>query len=79
MSKLTYQQIVEKVGNGWALVANPEYKENAEYFSKAVLLFYSSNKKEVRSKIKQYKDKYEHLGFFYLGEIPEDVIYTVNL
>lgn len=79
MAKQSYTEIKEIVGNAWALVANPEYEDDSGHFTHAELLYFHKDKKQVRSKIKDFKLNYKHLGFFYLGLIPENVIYTVNL
>ncbi|MBN2664550.1 MAG: hypothetical protein JXR68_12950 [Bacteroidales bacterium] len=79
MEKLTYEEIQKKVGNGWALLANIENKDNSGHFSHALLLYFGKNKKNVINQIDKFKPKYKDFGFFYFGIVPEDQIYIMNL
>ena len=45
MTSLTYNQIKKKVGDAWALIANPEYSKKNGKLAKGILLLFDKDKK----------------------------------
>jgi hypothetical protein len=75
MAVLTYNQIKKKVGEAWALVANPEYSTKTGQLKCAELIYFDKDKENVYKEADKCKSK--HIGFFYFGTIPQEQIYIL--
>ncbi len=75
MALLTYNQIKNKVGDAWALIANPIYSKKTGKLIKGVLIFADKNKKKVHEQ--SLKCTYNHITVRYFGEIDYDQIFVL--
>jgi len=75
MALLTYNQIKKKVGNAWALVANPEYLSKNGKLSKGILVFFDEDKKKVHEK--SLNCNYKHITVRFFGEIDYNQIFVL--
>jgi len=70
---LTYRQIRNRVGDGWAIIQDPE--RNRGIFIKGKLLYHSLNKNEV---VEEFcKRKEENLYFMHCMKPDPNVIYLL--
>ena len=77
MATITYNQIKKKVGNAWALIANPMYSEKTGKLLRGELVFFDADKENVHKFT--LKDKHKHITVRYFGEIPKDQIFILNI
>ena len=70
---MTYLQIKKEVGNAWALLANPTYKNGI--LKSADLLFFDLDKTKVREHLT--KNKKGHFAIFYFGDINIEQAYLL--
>jgi len=75
MAILTYKQIKKKVGEAWALIANPVYSDKTGQLKCAELLFFDKDKEKVHNE--SMKCKNMHIGVFYFGEFPTNQIFIL--
>lgn len=75
MAVLTYSQIKKKVGDGWALIANPVYSQKTGKLLRGVLVFHDKDKKKVHEYSLQ--DKNKHITVRYFGEIDHSQIFVL--
>jgi hypothetical protein len=75
MALLTVSQMKKKVGDSWALIANPEYSKETGKLVRAELLFFDKDKEKVYNEAD--KCTYKHIGFFYFGQVPKEQIYIL--
>jgi len=77
MALLTYNQIKKKVGDTWALIANPDISEKTGELLKGELLFFDEDKEKVNRYT--LTDNHKHITVRYFGEIPKDQIFVLNI
>ena len=77
MEKLTYNQIKKKVGEAWALIANPIISKKTGKLLRGELIFYHKNKEKVNKHART--DEHEYITVRYFGEMPTDQIYLLNI
>ena len=70
---MTYLQIKKEVGNTWALLKNPVYKNGI--LKSAELLFFDVDKEKVRERLK--KNIKGHFAMFYFGEVNTEQAYIL--
>jgi hypothetical protein len=70
---LTKRQIRNRVGEGWAIIEDPEW--NGSIFLKGKLLYHSLNKSEVVEEFCKRKEK--HLYFMHCIKPDPNVIYLL--
>jgi len=75
MLLLSYNQIKEKVGDAWALIANPQYSKKNGKLKKGILLFSDTDKKKVHQK--SLESEYKHITVRYFGEIDNNQIFVL--
>lgn len=75
METLTYKQIKDKVGDSWALLANPVYSEKTGKIVKAQLLFFNSDYRKVHRE--SLKTKYNHITVRNFGKIDSNQTYVL--
>jgi hypothetical protein len=75
MLLLSYNQIKEKVGDAWALIANPQYSKKNGNLKKGILLFFDTDKKKVHQK--SLECEYKHITVRYFGEIDNSQIFVL--
>ncbi len=75
MAKLSYKQIKQKVGEAWALIANPEYSDKTGKLLKGELVFFDKEKKKVHQK--SLTCNFKHITVRYFGEIDNSVIFVL--
>ena len=66
---MTWQQIKDKVGNGWAIISNPEF--NGQGFVRGELFHYGYNKSEVYQKDTGER---KHVYYRYCGKRDPNII-----
>jgi hypothetical protein len=70
---LTFRQIRNRVGDGWAIILDPEF--NGSIFLKGKLLFHSLNKEEA---VEEYCKRDEnHLYLKYCGKRDPNLVYLL--
>ncbi len=74
---MTYNEIKEKVGDAWALIANPKISEKTGKLLDGKLLFFHKNKKTVNNFA--LKDNHKHITVRYFGEISNNEIFILNI
>ena len=72
-SVLTERQIRNRVGDGWAVIQDPEY--NGAIFLKGKLLYHSTDRKQALVEFGKRKEK--HLLFKYCGKLDPNVVYIL--
>lgn len=77
MATLTYNQIKKKVGDAWALIANPVISEKNGKLLRGELIFFDSDKEKVNKFA--LKDNHKHITVRYFGEITKDQIFILNI
>jgi hypothetical protein len=70
---LNSEQIKEKVGNGWALIEDPEY--NGCVFLGGKLIFYSHNEDETFDVMSKCKGK--RVLIMYCGKRDPNIVYLL--
>ena len=70
---MTERQIKRKVGNGWAIIQNPEYEKGM--FQRGELLYYSSDKEKALEELSKCKNG--HFAFKFCGKIDPNVVYLL--
>jgi len=70
---LTERQIRNRVGDGWAIIEDPEW--NGSIFLKGKLLYHSLNKDEVVDEFCRRKEK--HLFFMHCMKPDPNVVYLL--
>lgn len=77
MALLTYKQIKQKVGNAWALIANPILSEKTGKLLEGELIFFDKEKTKVNKFT--LKDTHKHITVHFFGKIPKDQIFILNV
>ena len=75
MELLTFNQIKSKVGDSWALIANPVYSKKTGKLSKGSLVYHNNDKKKVHEK--SLNCDYRHITVRYFGSIDNDQIFVL--
>jgi len=75
MASLTFNQIKKKVGDAWALIANPVYSQKTGKLEKGILVFFDNDKKKVHEK--SLNCKYNHITVRYFGVIDNNQIFVL--
>ena len=70
---LSFEQIKDIVGNGWAVIKNP-VREGSKIL-KGELYFHSLNEKEALDELSRCKDKL--VSFRYFGERDPNIVYLL--
>jgi len=70
---MTHIQIKKTVGNSWALLANPVYKNGI--LKSADLLFFDTDKSKVRERLKE--NRKGHFAVFYFGDVNTEQAYLL--
>ena len=73
MAQLKYSQLKKKVGDAWAFLANPTYKDGV--LTSAELLYYDTNKSNVIDQLKTHTKG--HYAVYYLGNIDAKQVYLL--
>jgi hypothetical protein len=69
---LTYRQIRNRVGDGWAVIQDPEF--NGAILLKGKLVFHSSDRAEALDELFERKGD---LLFKYCGKVDPNVVYLL--
>jgi len=75
VESLTYKEIKNKVGDAWALIANPEYSEKNGKLIRGILVFFDTDKKKVHEQ--SLNCEYKHITVRYFGEIDTNQIFVL--
>ena len=70
---LTYRQIRNRVGDGWAIIKNPVREKGI--LTHGELLYHSSNRKQALEELGKCKNG--HFAFKYCGKIDPNVVYIL--
>ena len=70
---LTYRQIRNRVGDGWAVIQDPEF--NGSILLKGKLVFHSSDRAEALDEL--FNRKEHDLLIKYCGKIDPNVVYLL--
>ena len=73
MAQLKYSQLKKEVGNAWAFLANPNYKDGV--LTSAELLYYDANKSKVIDQLKTQTKG--HYAMYYFGEVDAKQVYLL--
>ena len=67
---MTWQQIRDKVGDGWAIISNPEFKSSE--LVKGELVYFGYNKSDVYQR--EIDDEHKRVFYTYCGKRDPNVI-----
>lgn len=70
---MTYAQIKKSVGNAWAFLGNPVYKNGV--LQAADLLYYDTDKSKVAERL--MTNKKGHYAMFYFGDVNAEQAYLL--
>ena len=70
---LSFRQIRNRVGDGWAVVKNPEYEKGM--FARGELLYYSSDRNQALEEMSKCKNG--DFAFKFCGKIDPNVVYIL--
>jgi len=70
---MTYAQIKKSVGNAWAFLGNPVYKNGV--LQAADLLYYDADKSKVAERL--MTNKKGHYAMFYFGDVNAEQAYLL--
>ena len=70
---LTYRQIRNRVGDGWAIIKNPEREKGI--LMRGELLYHSSDRKQALEELGKCKNG--HFAFQYCGKIDPNIVYIL--
>ena len=73
MAQLKYSQLKKEVGDAWAFLANPIYKNGV--LTSAELLYYNTNKSKVIEQLKTHTQG--HYAMYYFGDIDAKQLYLL--
>ena len=73
MALLNYSQLKKKVGDAWAFLANPTYKNGV--LKSAELVYYDTNKSNVINQLKTYTKG--HYAMYYFGDVDAKQVYLL--
>jgi hypothetical protein len=70
---MTYSQLKKEVGNAWAFLGNPVYKNGT--LKSADLLYFDADKSKVTERLKMYSKG--HYAMFYFGAVNTEQAYLL--
>ena len=70
---LPFAEIKDIVGNGWAIIKNPEY--DGSVFLRGEMVYYGSDKNDVYQRERRAGEK--HVLFIYCGERDPNTVYLL--
>ena len=73
MPQLKYSQLKKEVGDAWAFLSNPTYKDGV--LTSAELLYYDTNKSKVIDQLKVHTKG--HYALHYFGNIDAKQVYLL--
>ena len=74
VGRMTNRQIEKKVGEAWAILANPVYDEKQVLLS-AELLYFNADKEKVLVELS--KCKKGHFAMFFFGTMDPNIVYLL--